>query len=273
MLNLKKILDDSAKALADGGKMLAENVKSADLNEFGNQAASAFENLAKSAGDFGNQVAKGAGNLAKGAGDFLNTLNPEMIKAREEEKKIQEHRAACINMLEIVYLMMNVDGRVDSAEQAKFDEVGGQMIEDYPAVKEEILKECNQILKEEAPLEKMYDVVLSSTNRVLEKAKGTENGLFAPKLLVWDLMMIAYSDGNFDDNERRLLTYIAHSLGVDKTTILEMEDHYLTLVDLDREAEWIKSTDRSYLEIEKQLTHIKKRLDDVQSHIKTLIEE
>lgn len=272
MLNFKKMLDDSAKALADGGKKLAENVKNTDLDEFGNQAASTFGNLAKSAGDLGNQVAKSAGSLAKGAGDFLNTLNPETIKAWEEEKKKQEHRAASINMLEMIYLMVHVDGQIDRAEQAKLDEIGLQMMEDYPTAKEEVLKECNQILKEEATLEAMYDVVLSSMNRVLEKAKGMENGLFAPKLLVWDLLMIACSDGSFDENERRLLMYIAHSLGVDKDTILEMEDHYLTLVDLDREKEWLKSTNRSYLEIEKQLTQIKKRSDDVQNHIKTLIE-
>ena len=92
-----------------------------------------------------------------------------------------------------------------------------------------------------------------------------------PKLLVWDLLAIAYSDGAYDDAERRLLKYVVRKLDIDRAVFLELEGSLLTLQDLERELSWIKSTDRPYLTIEATVNELEKRKRVVFDSIMDLI--
>ena len=90
-------------------------------------------------------------------------------------------------------------------------------------------------------------------------------------MLVWDLLTIAYSDESYDESERRLLKYIVRKLSIDKSVFLEMESSILTLMDLERELNWIKTTDRPYLTIENMVNELADRKNVIFESVKDLI--
>ena len=56
-----------------------------------------------------------------------------------------------------------------------------------------------------------------------------EEATISSKLLVWDLLTVAFSDENYNDSERRLLKYIVRKLNLDKASFLEMESSSIYL--------------------------------------------
>lgn len=84
-------------------------------------------------------------------------------------------------------------------------------------------------------------------------------------------MSIAYSDGKHDDAERRFLKYIVRKLNIDKAVFLEMESSILTLMDIERELTWIKTTNRPYLTIESMVNELSDRKNVISESILDLI--
>lgn len=91
------------------------------------------------------------------------------------------------------------------------------------------------------------------------------------KPLVWDLLTIAYSDESYDETERKLLKYIVRKLQIDKAVFLEMESSILTILDIEKEIAWIKTTDRPYLTIEARVNELTKRQAAIFDSVKDLI--
>ena len=145
------------------------------------------------------------------------------------------------------------------------------MISDFGTVKASILDECQAEMEKMIDPEDYYDVIQDCVEAALLAPAKSEEVTISPKLLVWDLLTVAYSDENYNDTERRLLKYIVRKLNLDKASFLEMESSILTMMDIERELTWIKATDRPYLKIEpvvSELTHRKKVIFD---NVKDLI--
>ena len=84
-------------------------------------------------------------------------------------------------------------------------------------------------------------------------------------------MSIAYSDESYDEVERKLIKYIVRKLGIDKAVFLEMESSMLTMLDIEKEIAWIKTTDRPYLTIEARINELTKRKTVIFDSVKDLI--
>ena len=84
-------------------------------------------------------------------------------------------------------------------------------------------------------------------------------------------MTIAYSDESYDETERKLLKYIVRKLQIDKAVFLEMESSILTILDIEKEISWIKTTDRPYLTIEARVNELTKRQAVIFDSVKDLI--
>lgn len=63
----------------------------------------------------------------------------------------------------------------------------------------------------------------------------------------------------------------AEELQIDKAVFLELESSLLTMLDLEKELSWIKTTDRPYLVIEAMVNEIADRKDAVMQGVKSLI--
>ena len=163
--------------------------------------------------------------------------------------------------LSIFYYLMAADGTVQEDELERFNSIFDDMGDSCIQSKEDLVFACQSHLKVNAsaispliPAMTCVDQTLLSISAIAE-----DEVTISPKLLVWNLIAIAHSDGTFDDAERELVNHIARHVGVDETTLLEMESTVLTIYDIERELNWVKTTDRPYLVIESIVNELESR--------------
>ena len=202
------------------------------------------------------------GNSGKKAGEGRNGT----VDHSTEIRSISTH-----NAIKIFYYLMAADGQIFHSEEEKFDAIGAEVDPEYAQNKGQILKECEEQLKKDIDPEDYYSVLQEGVDAALTPSWTLEDSFITPKLLIWDLLTIAYSDENYDESERRLIKYIVRKLNVDKAVFLELESSILTLMDLEKELQWIKTTDRPYMQIEMMVNEIADRKNVIFESVKDLI--
>ena len=175
------------------------------------------------------------------------------------------------NALQIIYYLMAADGTVFHSEEEKFDAIGTELDPDFSDNKPAIIKDCQAQLEKVIDPEDYYDVLQDGVEEAILSSNETADTFITPKLLVWNLLAIAYSDENYDEAERKLLKYTVRKLGIDKAVFLEMESSMLTMLDIEKEIAWIKTTDRPYLTIEAWVNELTKRKTVIFDSVKDLI--
>jgi uncharacterized tellurite resistance protein B-like protein len=199
------------------------------------------------------------------------------------------------NAIKIIYYLMAADGEIFHGEEAKFDSICAEFDPAFDKNKEPIVNECRNHLDKQIDGDDYFDVIqdgveeavasfmaaaatgtaAATTGAAGTEAAGTEaaaaDTALTPKLLIWNLLAIAYSDANYNETERKLIKYIVRKLGVDKAVFLEMESSVLTMMDLEKELSWIKTTDRPYLTIEAIVVEIENKKKVVLQSVKELI--
>lgn len=169
------------------------------------------------------------------------------------------------------YYMMAADGTICQSEEEKFDEIGKELDPDFESHKAEIIRECRATLDKLLDPDDAFDVLRDGVEEAIAAGANAEGAVIAPKILVWDLLSIAWSDGDYAEAERRLLKYAVRKLNIDKAVFQEMESSYLTLLDLENELAWIKTTDRPYLTIEQTVNEIADRKTAIRESVKELL--
>ena len=175
------------------------------------------------------------------------------------------------NALQIIYYLMAADGAVSHSEEETFDAIGAELDPNFSASKPAIIKNCQAKLENIIDPEDYYDVLQDGVEDAILSSNVAADTFITPKLLVWDLLTIAYSDESYDERERKLLKYIVRKLGVDKAVFLEMESSMLTILDIEKEIAWIKTTDQPYLPIEARINELMKRKAVIFESVKDLI--
>ena len=191
--------------------------------------------------------------------------------AQEPPKRAEIKPISTRNAIKIIYYLMAADGEIFHREEEKFDVIGSELDPDFAEDKEQIVKECRAQMEKVIDSEDYYDVLQDGVELAISSSVRAEDTFITPKLLVWDLLTIAYSDESYDDSERRLIKYIVRKLDIDKAVFLEMESSILTLMDLERELNWIKTTDRPYLTIENMVNELADRKNVIFESVKQLI--
>ena len=197
----------------------------------------------------------------------------KLIAAAESEKGAAPV-VKCIatrNALQIIYYLMAADGTVYHSEEEKFDAIGAALDPNFADSKPAICKDCQAQLEKIIDPEDCYDVLKDGVEDAIQSSNETADTFITPKLLVWDLLTIAYSDESYDETERKLLKYIVRKLQIDKAVFLEMESSILTILDIEKEIAWIKTTDRPYLTIEARVNELTKRQAAIFDSVKDLI--
>lgn len=175
------------------------------------------------------------------------------------------------NALKVIYFLMAADGEISREEEEKIDEIGKELMADYDEARDSIMEECRSDMDNMIDPEDHYDVIQDCVENALRAPASSGEGAVTPKLLLWDLLTVAYSDENYHETERKLLKYVARKLSVDKAVFLEMESSILTLMDIEKELSWIKTTNRPYLKIEETVRELNNRKDIIFDSVKDLI--
>lgn len=175
------------------------------------------------------------------------------------------------NAIKIFYYLMAADGKIFHNEEEKFDAIGKELDPDFVDHKEQIVKECQIQLDKVIDTEDYFDALREGVEDALLYMKTTDDTFITPKLLVWDLLTVAYSDEKYNEVERKLIKYIVRKTNIDKAIFLEMESSILTLIDIEKELDWIKTTNKQYLVIEAMVNELKDRRNAVFESVKDLI--
>lgn len=173
--------------------------------------------------------------------------------------------------IKIIYFLMAADGEIYHREEEKFDSIGMELDPDFLNSKEQIIQECQAALDKAIDPEDYYDALQDGAEEALLSSQQTGGIFISPKHLVWNLLSVSYSDDKYNDTERRFLKYIVRKLNIDKAVFLEMESSILTLMDIERELTWIKTTNRPYLTIEAMVNALADRKNVIFESVLDLI--
>ena len=173
--------------------------------------------------------------------------------------------------MSIFYYLMWADGQTTEDEFEKFDEIGNALDPAFKANRPEIIRNCYAQVKKTIDPEDRYDVLLDGILDALHTSAPTQDSYMTPKHFLWNLLTVAYCDGECAPEERRLIKAIVRNMDVDKAIFLEMESSLLTLLDLEKELAWIKTTNRPYIVIEAMVNEIADRKDFIMQGVKALI--
>ena len=237
--------------LQETGDAVKETVKKVGIPK---KAEKDLTEESSEADEGGHQVMVAEGGQAKEAGD---TPRIAAISTR--------------NAIKVIYYLMAADGTIYHGEQEKFDSIASELDPNFVDRREQILVECQSQLDKVIDPEDYCDVLQDGVEDALASSRQTDDTFITPKLLVWDLLTVAYSDESYDDAERRLIKYVVRKTGIDKALFLEMESSILTLRDIEGELSWIKTTDRPYLVIEGMVNELVDRRSVIFESVKDLI--
>ena len=205
----------------------------------------------------------------------INLPNPFQGKnEKKEEPAVTEGFKAVSsrNAMKIIFFLMAVDGQIYHDEEEKFDEIGRELDPEFGTHRAEIIQECQTQMSKVIDPEDYGAVLQDGVEAAIYSGNDSQESAISPKVLVWDLLTVAYSDGSYDEKERNLIKYVVRKFDIDKAVFLEMESSFLTLMDLENELKWIKTTDRPYLTIESIVNEISDRKTAVLEGLKALIE-
>lgn len=207
----------------------------------------------------------------EGTGDSDNKAAAEPSEDIETVKPLKITAISTKNALKIIYYLMAADGQIFHSEEEKFNSIGQELDPYFRKYREQVIKECQAQLDKVIDPEDYYDTLQDGVEDALISSKETADTYITPKLLVWDLLTIAYSDESYDEAERKLLKYVVRKLNIDKAIFLEMESSILTLMDIEKELTWIKTTNKPYLTIEAMVNELADRKSVIFESIKDLI--
>ena len=188
----------------------------------------------------------------------------EIFKKKETKPKetpllpVDSQKIPLYSALKIIYYLMSVDGSVSQEENDKFDVLGNDFVNNFTDLKEILVKECKVCLINTIDAEDYYDVVQEAVEDLLLTPIKSEDVCVSSKFVLWNLLAFAYSDENYDEAERRLIKYFVRKLNIDKAIFLELESSLVTLMDLEKELVWIKTTDKPYLTIEAMVKELER---------------
>ena len=262
--NIQKSADDLKKTVSDAAENLPDSVKNINVGDSAKDAA----NKGKSA--LGSLVSKGGAAL----GDKLDRTKKtdEAVKTALEKgtNAAGERIVSVKDSLKLIYCLMAADGSISPEEEEKFQEIGNSLDPDFEQWKDELTADLSMkeaVLPDE---DEYFDFIHDYAAEILYKAEDTGEGIGA-KTLIWDLLVVAFSEGDYSSNERRLIRFASNAMETDQAVLLEMEQTLRTITALNKEEEWLKSMNRPYAVIAEQVDAVKERRETILTGLHALL--
>ena len=167
---------------------------------------------------------------------------------------------AKMSAIKAFYYLMAVDGEVCGNELEKFDEIGreidGKFFDNYKA---SLIEECRKQINTATSEDDYYDVIQEGFDEALRYEVEDQTQGIVSRLLVWDMLAIAFSNDKYSESERRIISHVVRTTKMDKSVFLEMEQLIKTAASVEKESEWIKGSEKSYAEVRPIVDELEKR--------------
>lgn len=244
---LRDVADAAASAVKDAGvQEKLEELKVADK-------VTVFIDTAKDSASKLSEI-----NVSDQVNGLVNAV--KSFGASEQQYDITQD-VPVTDALSIFYYLMAADGTVHEDELSRFDSIFDEMGDACIETKEDLISSCQSLLEvNKSAISPLIPAMTCVDQTLLSISAIAGNEVtISPRLLIWDLFAIAHSDGTCNEAERELINHIARQVGVDETTLLEMKSTVLTIYDIERELDWVKTTNRPYLAIEAIVDELESR--------------
>lgn len=181
-----------------------------------------------------------------------------------------EKRAA----VKAFYYLMAVDGAVTADEIECFNSIGAELDpEAFATYREDLIAECEHQLKTIIDEEDHYEVVLEGVDKALAAQTDDLGNGITVRLMVWDMLVIAFSNTEYSSCERKLIKHIVRITEMDRAVFLEMEQIIKTNAAVENELRWINQSNRPYSEIRPIVDELERRQKVVLTCARQLIED
>ncbi len=170
------------------------------------------------------------------------------------------------------YYLIAVDSDIHDIEMDVFESIANEIDPDnYPSYKESIIEDYNKQLESQIDDEDYYDVIVEGVDKVLV-SRGYYDGV-SPRLLLWNLLVVAFADNDYSKEERRLIKHIVRKSEIEKDVFLEMEELMKANVALDKEIQTLNDSDKPYKEIRPLVEELEERKQVIINSALALIED
>lgn len=251
--DFKKMVNDSADKLKTGAQKAQEAVKGFDF-----KAAA------------GDVAAKG-----KDAAEYLKQKTDATVQAVSEAVRKKEEVHGMITSegaIQLMCMVMAADGDISEKELSQIQEIGEKLDDSFSEHQGQTVEACTALVKKldaENYQEELHDAVRD----VIQSALNAPGATVPVKLLLWDLLVVAESDSTYQEEEARLIRYIARHLEIDKSIVPEMEHSLRAVTAIENEMDWLKATNRPFGTVEPVLKDLAARKDTILQGVHDLISD
>ena len=175
--------------------------------------------------------------------------------------------------LKIFGYLMAADGAAIADEQECFRAIGTELDPDgFCEYQEQIVEEVDSQLHSGMEEEDAYELLLEGIDRELAVPAEGEDGI-GVRLLVWDLLTIAFSNAEYASAERKLIKHIVRVTGMEHSVFFEMEHSMKTIAAIEKEMNWIEQSTRPYAQVRPIVDELQNRRAATMEGVRQLIED
>ncbi len=172
----------------------------------------------------------------------------------------------------VFYSLISVDGEIGTDELQKLDELGNELDpEGFPGYRDEVIAEEEALRSKMIDEDDLYDVIAEYVQDALrETVDDPEQGV-PSRLLLWNMLTLAFCNGDYAAEQRRLIKHVSRVTGIEASVFLEMEQLMQTYVSVEKERAWLRKSERPFAEIEPIIWELDDRIRVLTSAAEALI--
>ena len=172
----------------------------------------------------------------------------------------------------VFYALIAVDGEIGADELQKLDELGNELDPaNYAAYRDEVIAAELALHEKMIDEEDHYDVFAEYVHDVLGDTVPDPTQGVPSRLLLWDMLTLAFSNNDYAAAQRRLIKHVARIAGIQPSVFLEMEQLMQTYITVEKERAWLKTSNRPYSEIEPIIAELDDRIRVLTASAEALI--
>lgn len=174
----------------------------------------------------------------------------------------------------LFYYLIAVDKNVSDEELDTYESIANEIDPNsFSSYSESIAEEYRNQISKMIDEEDFYDIILEGVDIALHNPLGEDEQGVSSRYLLWNLLVVAYCDDEYSNEERRLIKHIVRVLNIENDVFLEMEQLMKANVAVGNELETIEKSDKPYNEIRPMVEELEKRREVIVTSAKTLIED
>jgi len=178
------------------------------------------------------------------------------------------------NAMKVFYYLMAADGEVCADEWERFDNIGYEISGDtYLKYRNSMINACMKHISSASIEDDYYTVILKGIDKALRSKSNAESKVIPIRLLVWNMLVMAFSNNDYSDVEKAVITHVVHATKMDRSVFLEMEHYMKTVAAVVRENERAQASDKPYAEVRPYVVELERRHKVILESATALIED